>query len=81
MGSNIARLGVEHSYPYFNPEVGGRMPEMSAFRSAPNFTFNEGAMSGVNKLKLLSYVTCALAVVVLLLVAFSPDMFRVGNAL
>jgi hypothetical protein len=44
---------------------------MSVFQSTPNFTLNEAAMSGVNKAKLASYVGCAFAVVILVLIAFS----------
>jgi hypothetical protein len=70
MDSNIARLSPEHSYPYFKSGLGGRMPEMSVFQFPPSVRLNEAAMSGVNKVKLLSYVGCAFAVVILVVIAF-----------
>jgi hypothetical protein len=70
MDSNTARLSPEHSYPYFKSGLGGRMPEMSVFQFPPSVRLNEAAMSGVNKVKLLSYVSCAFTVVILVVIAF-----------
>ena len=70
MGSNIARLSPEHSCSYFKSGLRGKMPEMSVFQSTRCVRLNEAAISGVNKVKLLSYVSCAFTVVILVVIAF-----------